>query len=195
MTLAPTPVRQRPLLLAGAAGAVLFIGLFLVADAVKPGYDPVRDAVSEAQVGSLGWLPVLNFVVSGLLIAVSSIGVSRAVNPWTGRLVALVGVGLALSGVFTSDPVPAGEATWHGMVHNVTGTLSSAALIVACFTAARWRPEAWWRRYCIAVGVAMPVVFLIGVALPDTLGIWQRLTNVLGWTWLATMHLRAARAR
>ncbi|WP_432829107.1 DUF998 domain-containing protein [Dactylosporangium sp. CA-092794] len=181
-------------LVAGAAGAALFILLFLVNDVVKPGYDPVRDAVSEAEIGRGGWLQITNFIVSGLLIAGSSVAVSRAVSRWTGRLVALVGAGLTLAGVFVSDPVPTNQNTWHGIIHDIVGTLSSAALIIACFTAARWRPTARWRGYCILVGVAMPVVLMIGVAAPETLGIWQRLTNLLGWTWLTTLELRAARS-
>lgn len=189
------PINRKTLPLsfvAGAAGAALFILLVLVNDVVKPDYDPVRDAVSEAQIGRGGWLQITNFIVSGLLIAASSVAVSRAVSRWTGRLVALAGVGLTLAGVFVSDPVPTDDTTWHGLVHNIAGTLSSAALILACFTAARWRPTTRWRGYCIAVGLAMPIVFLIGVAAPDTLGIWQRLTNLLGWTWLIVLELRAA---
>lgn len=186
------PINPKPLLVAGATGGVLFILLFLVNDVVKPDYDPVRDAVSEAAIGRGGWLQITNFVVSGLLIAASSLALSRTVSRWTGRFVFLVGAGLTLAGVFAPDPVPTDVATWHGMVHNTVGTVSSVALVVACFVSAGWRPTTRWRRYCIAVGIAMPLVFLVGLVAPETLGLWQRLTNVLGWTWLVALELRAA---
>ncbi|MFI2275080.1 MULTISPECIES: DUF998 domain-containing protein [Catenuloplanes] len=182
------------MLAGGAAGAALFIALFLLNDLIKPDYDPVRDAVSEAAIGPGGWLQSANFVVSGLLIAASSAALSRTSTRWTGRLVALTGAGLALAGVVPTDPVPAAVMTWPGLIHTVAGTVSSVALIAACFTAARWRPGRSWRRYCLTVGVAVPLVFLAGVAFPDTLGIWQRLTDVLGWTWLIALELRALRS-
>ncbi len=93
-----------------------------------------------------------------------------------------------------SDPVPADHATWHGTIHNVVGTISSAALIAACFVAARWQATTLWRWYSIAVGLAMPLTFIVALAATDTLGIWQRLTNVIGWTWLIALALRAMRA-
>jgi hypothetical membrane protein len=185
---------QRGLLWCGAVGSVLFIVIFLINDVVKPGYDPVRDAVSEAEIGSGGWLQIANFIVSGLLITASSVAVANTVNRWTGMLVALVGAGLALAGVFVSDPVPTDHATWHDTIHNVVGTISSAALITACFVAARWQATALWHWYSIAVGVAMPLTFVVAIAATETLGIWQRLTNVIGWTWLIVLALRAMRA-
>ncbi|WP_328356228.1 DUF998 domain-containing protein [Streptomyces sp. NBC_00445] len=185
---------RRGLLWCGVAGSALFILIFLINDVVKPDYDPVRDAVSEAGIGSGGWLQIVNFIVSGLLITASSVAISQAVTRWTGVLVGLVGAGLALAGIFVSDPVPTDDATWHGMIHNVVGSISSAALIAACFVAARWQATALWRWYSIVVGVAMPLTFVVATGATETLGIWQRLTNVIGWTWLIVLALRAMRA-
>ncbi|MGV9985779.1 DUF998 domain-containing protein [Streptomyces olivaceus] len=161
---------QRGLLRGGAVGSALFIVIFLINDMVKPDYDPVRDAVSEAEIGSGGWLQIANFIVSGLLITASSVAVAKAVNRWTGVLVALVGAGLALAGVFVSDPVPTDQATWHGTIHNIVGTISSAALIIACFVAARWQATASWRWYSVAVGVTMPVAFVVALVDTEALG-------------------------
>lgn len=185
---------RRVLLWCGAAGSALFILIFLINDVVKPDYDPVRDAVSEAEIGSGGWLQIGNFIVSGLLITASSVAVSQVVSRWTGVLVGLTGAGLALAGVFVSDQVPTDHATWHGMIHNVVGSISSAALIAACFVAARWQATPLWRWYSIVVGVAMPLTFVVAIGATETLGIWQRLTNVFGWTWLIVLALRAMRA-
>jgi hypothetical membrane protein len=186
---------QRGLLWCGVVGSVLFIVIFLINDAVKPDYDPVRDAVSEAAIGSGGWLTNANFIVSGLLIAASSVAIAQVVGRWTGILVGVVGAGLAVAGVFVSDPVPTDQATWHGMIHNVAGTASSAALVIACFTAGRWRPTtSAWRWYCIAVGISVPLIFVLALGASETAGVWQRLTNILGWTWLTVLAVRALAA-
>ncbi|GAA2676649.1 MULTISPECIES: DUF998 domain-containing protein [Actinosynnema] len=186
-------VVHRALLWCGAAGSALFLALLLLDDAVKPDYDPLRDAVSEAALGAGGWVQTTNFLLSGLLIAVSAPAVASRVGRWTGALVALVGAGLALAGAFPTDPVPTDAPTWQGAVHNTAGTLSSVALIIACFTAARWRPTPRWRRCSLAVGAAVPLAFAVGALSPDTFGLWQRLTNALGWTWLIVLALRADR--
>jgi hypothetical protein len=79
---------QRGLLWCGAVGSVLFIVIFLISDAVKPDYDPVRDAV----------------------------------------------------------------------------------------------------------GVSMPLIFVLALGASETAGIWQRLTNIVGWTWLTVLAVRALAA-
>jgi hypothetical protein len=120
---------------------------------------------------------------------------SRAVSFWTGLLVRIAAVCLIAAGVFVTDPVPHQEATWHGVVHNVVSVFVFLSLSVACFTAARWRPTTSWRSYCVATGVALPVLFVTAGAVTGTSGSWQRLTILVGWSWLAVLALRALRFR
>jgi uncharacterized protein DUF998 len=102
-------------------------------------------------------------------------------------------VGLPSPGVFVSDPAPHDHATWHGTVHNSVSLVVFVALAVACFTAARWRPGTRWRWYCRAIGVAVLVLFVIANNGGDLTGVWQRLTIMVGWSWLAVLNLRALR--
>lgn len=177
----------------GVVGAAGFVLVFLLNDAVKPDYEPVRDFVSEAAIGPGGWVQITNFVAAGVLSTVSSVAVSRTVNRWTGGLIGTYGVALAAAGVFVSDPVPSEHTTWHGLVHNLVSLIVFAALSVACFTASRWRPTPAWRWYCYASGVAVPALFVITGAVSDTTGLWQRLCIAVGWTWLVALNLRAMR--
>jgi len=185
--------RLRGLLWCGIAGAVSFVAVFLINDAVRPNYEPVRDFVSEAAIGQGGWVQIANFLVAGSLIAASSIALSRRVGGGVGRLVGIFGVGLAAAGVFVSDPAPHDHATWHGIVHIVVTILVFASLSLACFAAARWLPTAGWRWYCLVTGAAVPILFVTAGAVSSTTGLWQRLTIVVGWSWLAVLELRATR--
>lgn len=185
---------QRGLLWCGAGGAVLFILTFSVNDALKPGYEPTRDYVSEAAIGPGGWVQIANFLTAGMLIAASSFALSRAVNARTGRLILVFGVNLTLAGVFVADPAPHDRATWQGTTHNVVSMIVFASLALACFTAMNWRPTPSWRWYCVVSGISVPVLFITSGGMPDTTGIWQRLTIIVGWTWLAVLNLRASRA-
>ncbi|XVU29665.1 DUF998 domain-containing protein [Actinoplanes sp. CA-054009] len=184
--------RERAFLLGGAWGAGLFVAVFFVNDAVKPGYEPVRDFVSEAAIGAGGWVQVANFVVAGALVALSGVGLWRVVGRWTGALVGVVGVGLVAAGVFVSDPVPQDEGTGHGAVHNAVSVAVFAALAAACFTAASWRGTRGWRWYCRVTGVAVPLLFVTAGAVTNSSGLWQRVTIVVGWSWLVVVSLRAA---
>jgi hypothetical membrane protein len=178
-----------------AAGAAGFVLVFLVDDAVKPDYDPIRDFVSEAAIGRGGWVQIANFLIAGALIA--SFALTRTVTRSTRWLLGLFGVALMLAGVFVADPVPAdpvsaSTSTWHGTVHNIVSVIGFGALAAACFAAARWRPTRWWRAYCVLTGVAVPVLFVITGAVATTTGVWQRITIVVGWAWVVVLGLRAS---
>lgn len=64
-------------LLSGVAGTALFVVIFLADGATRPGYDPIRHPVSALALGARGWLQTTNFLLSGLLIATSALGVPR----------------------------------------------------------------------------------------------------------------------
>jgi hypothetical membrane protein len=185
--------KRRDLLGCGVAGAASFVLIIIVNDALRPHYEPMRDFVSEAAIGRHGWVQIANFVTSGMLITASSPALSRAVNAWTGRLVRIFGTSLTLAGVFVSDPVPHEKTTWHGNAHNVVSVFVFASLTLACFTAARWRPTPGWRWYCVLTGIAVPALFVAAGAASGTAGLWQRLSIIVGWTWLMVLELRAMR--
>lgn len=185
---------MRGLLWFGVAGAVSFVVVILINDEVKPNYDPVRDFVSEAAIGAGGWVQIASFLVTGCFLALSAAALVRTAGRWTGILVGVVGVGLAVAGVFVSDPVPHDRATWHGIAHNIASVVVFASLSAACFVAARWRSTPRWRWYCRVTGAAVPILFVTTGAFANTSGLWQRLTIAVGWSWLAVLSLRAIRS-
>jgi Protein of unknown function (DUF998) len=140
--------RTRLLLLAGAVAALLLLLVIGVDGATRPGYDAWHHGVSQLTLGELGWLERLTYVVCGLSITGFAAGATRALSSgpgatWGPRLIAAVGLGLVVAGVFPTDPAlgfPAGEpevVSTAGRLHQVGGSLLFIGLIGACFTFGR----------------------------------------------------------
>ena len=111
----PTPSISRPrnqLLrwssLGGIVGPILFVVTFTIAGFLRPGYSPVYQPVSDLGVGDNGWILNASLVILGLLMIGFAISFYRTVRPEASPtlrfvcalLIALVGVGFTLAGIF-----------------------------------------------------------------------------------------------
>ena len=156
--------QTRWLLVCGLAPA-LFVAVLLVEGATRTGYDPVHHFGSELSLGSGGWVQVINFIVTGMLVLGFAVGLRRTLGTGRGSvsapiLTGVFGVSLIVAGIFTTDPKPgyppgtAGTTeaiTVPGTIHDLNGLLSFAALtaIILVF-AARFlglpgrRGWGWW---------------------------------------------------
>ena len=201
------------LLYAGVAGPLLFIAVFSIAGATRRGYDPWRHFVSQLAIGEGGWVQVVNFLVCGTLMLVFAIGLNAAIEGTRGDVVGpvlfgLFGLALLGAGAFRTDPVlgyppQASEAsTTTGTIHVVAGLVGFASLTAACFVMA-WhfageRGAAGWTIYSIAVGVVVPGGFLASgaaMSMPrPTSGLFQRVSIIAGWTWIAIVALHISKA-
>lgn len=209
------PSRRRRLSVAGLLVGPLFTVAYLIEGAFRGhGYSPLRHPVSSLSLGPQGWEQTANFVVCGLLVLLSAIGLRRVLRPGPGAvavplLVAIWGVGLLGAGVFTTDPVggyptAATPITWHGQLHDLAFSLPgfaalTLAMLVAAVAFAR-RRAGWFALYSALSGVAFAVLFAfatIGFAGADpwasTAGLWQRLCVSVGWLWLALLTAKLRR--
>jgi len=158
----------------------LFVMASLAQAFTRTGFDLGRHPISLLSLGSLGWIQVANFVVSGVLYIVGAVGLRDALRPsrggtWAPRLVAITGVGLIIAGVFTADPgagfppgAPAGAPamSWHGVLHEVGFALSFLGALAACGVFAR-RYAALGRRGWAVAAIATVVAVLIIAGWPD----------------------------
>jgi len=208
----------RALLAGGIVGPVLFIFVFTVIGAVRPGYDPMRQFVSLLMLSDGGWIQVASFLVSGLLILGSAIGLRRVLTHGPGcRLapigVGLAGVGLIVAGIFATDPLqgyPPGTPpglplvpSWHAVVHLIGALLFFGGVPFASIVLARRFSSAGavgWAIYSAASGMGMFVINAStgaspGTAgmFPDIAGLLQRTSIVLGLAWLALLCLHFIR--
>jgi hypothetical membrane protein len=198
------------LLYAGIIGPVLFIVVFLVEGATRPGYSAWRHYVSQLATGQGGWMQVSNFLVCGTLVVAFAVGLRQAIKGSRGSvggplLLGLFGTALLVAGAFSTDPAlgyPVGAPAVHtlsGVIHGFAGLAAFSLLPAAGLVMARhFAAEAGGRRwaiYSIAVGMVIIVMFIASTAASamDGSGHWhnaptgffQRIAIITGWTWIA----------
>lgn len=156
----------------------LFVVAGLAQALTRPGFNLTRNALSLLDDGSLGWIQAANFIMTGLLLIAASVGLRRAITAgpgsrWAPRLLAIAGAGFIGGGIFHPDPsggfppgTPPGASaisSWHGVLHQVSGSAGFLALIVFCFVVAR-RYRACGQRTTAGFSVAVGVLCAAGVA-------------------------------
>jgi hypothetical membrane protein len=160
---------HRALLACGLIGAVLFNATYFVAGALRPGYDTVRDTISDLSLGPAGWVQITNFVVFGLLVIAFAAGlrISLASGPvaaWVPALQVLGGFGLIVAGVVVTGTGPADHSV-HNTVHTVATIVSlSSRAAGALVLAPRFaRTPGWrgWPAYAVATAAAMIIVLAV----------------------------------
>ncbi|MGW3114082.1 DUF998 domain-containing protein [Streptomyces sp. NPDC001091] len=170
---ASTPLATRALLACGAVAGPLFLGVGVIEGLTRTGFDFSRNAISQLSLGSLGWLQIASFVVTGVLVTAGAVGLRRTIGrTWAPRLVGVFGASFLLAGVFTADPgagfpvgTPDGPATLsgHGTVHMLSGTVGYLALCAAFLVLARYFAAQGRRGWALAYR-ALPLGVLAGFA-------------------------------
>lgn len=200
-------VEANALLLAGIVGPLLFVVTFLVDGLTRSGYRPAYHVVSALALGPRGWIQTSNFVVCGLLITVSAVGIQEATTSvWLSGAIAVFGLALFASGVFPMDPMrgyPPGapieppESTRAHKLHDLAGIIVFATLPIAAGVAAFTLESSPWAIYSGLTALATAAaLFVFGWAMENDhprAGLIQRITIIVGWLWLAATcaHLMA----
>jgi hypothetical protein len=198
----------RSLLGYGVLAGPFYVVVSLTQALARPGFDLTRHEWSLLSNGDLGWIQITNFVLTGLMVLATAVGVRRALRPgpgsvWGPRLLATYGLSLIAAGALRADPSRGfplgtpdgpGPVSWHGLGHLVAGSIGFAALIAACFVLARRFPGR-----LATLSRVTGVVFLVGFAGIAT-GSGQPIVVVaftvavaLVWAWLAAVCVRLYR--
>jgi hypothetical protein len=200
-----------PLLLAGAAAAVLYVAIMVVAGAMTPGYSHVSQPVSSLyQAGSqLGGPVAVAFLVYNVLVAAFGFAIVRLARSRGERMhagvaagiaVVLVGVAGALDDVFPQDPI--GSAiTSTGTLHIVFAGVASLLTVAAMALAAWWllgrrelRPLAWYSiASLLVVLVSGPVTAAATASGSPVMGLAERVTILTFTLWMAVLSVVLAR--
>ncbi|NKQ58274.1 DUF998 domain-containing protein [Amycolatopsis sp. K13G38] len=186
------------------AGAVYEI-VSIAQAATREGFDFTRHSWSLLANGSLGWIQIANFVLTGAMTIAFAVGLGRATGTrWAPRLAGAFGASLILAGIFRADPArgfPDGataQLSWHGVAHLAAGAVGFLCLITACLLVGRWfagRGRSGWAWYSRATGIAFLAGFLCvssGSSAP-----WATLAFVaavtLAWAWIAAVAVHLYR--
>lgn len=208
----------RLLLACGVIGPLLFVLVFLIEGATRPGYSAWRHAVSQLSLGDSGWINSLNIVVCGGFLLCFAIGLWMALRSgkgsvWGPRLTGLCGVLFIIIGIFPINSglgYPPGVAPTYGLaglIHAIAVTIFFGCLCALCFVLARYREDdpAWkgWAPYSRITGVLAPLCYVAASALTtlDMTGILpnapgglvQRIAIISGFGWLMLLALRLLR--
>ena len=210
----------RLLIACGAFGPILFILLFLIESAIRPGYSSWHNFVSDLSLSDQGWMQIANFLICGILVLCFALGLRQVLKSgkgaiWGPLLLGVFGLSLLIAGFFVTDPslgyYPPGTSsstnTLHGMIHGANAPISFGSLTIAIFVMA-WRfasdPE-WrgWALYTLVSGILLVGFFIacIVVAVLDQKGILpnsptgllERIAIVIGWGWIALLAIRLLR--
>ena len=152
----------------------MWFALLLGAGALRDGYDPVRQYMTELTSGPTAALVNADFFLGGVLIAVFAIGLWDALGrDRIATVIALlvlvkaaatIGTGLVHGDV---DPL---VRTPSGQLHNTLVAIGNVALAIACLIAA-WRFPARWRGLtAYNVGTAVLTIVLLVVLATMTTG-------------------------
>lgn len=200
-------VASRTLLACGAAAGPVYIAVSVVQAVLRDGFDVTRHPASMLSLGDLGWIQIVNFVVTGLLFAAAAVGMRRVLragpgHTWGPALVAVTGAGMVGGGVFVADAAygfppgtPAGPPevmSWHGTVHMAVAGIAFLALIVAAFVFARrfaGQARPGWAAYSVASGAVFAVAFAALMSSPDVgwLNVLAALAILNGLAWLSAV--------
>ena len=214
------PLVTRLLIAGGAIGPLLFILVFLIQGATRPGYSAWHNYVSSLSTSDQGWEQIANFLVCGLLTFGFAVGLRQVLRTgrgafWGPILSGIFGVALITAGLFVTDgslgyppgTTTSGPQTLHGTIHGVAGLIAFTTLAITCFVMARrfagdpnWKG---WALYSVLTGIAVIVLFIVFTAvsaldesgaLPNSpTGLLQRIAIILGWGWMALLALRLLR--
>lgn len=192
---------------AGIIGPILYILVFTLDGALRPGYSAYREAASYLLLGSLGWIEIVNFIVFGCLLIVFAFGFFHRMSGvlrsgWlhiSTCLLVLVGVGFFMAALFLPDPFGEPQHTLHAMLHNVAFIVVFFPLGVACVLIGSqlrkvvgWRIVGW---YAMITGI--PICFIALASFnfqpstpPAWGGLFERIFFVIVFAWYVILASR-----
>src|SRR6266851_5156881 len=214
------PLITRLLIACGAIGPILFILVFLVEGATRPGYSAWHNFVSDLSLSNQGWMQIANFLICGVLMLCFALGLRQVLRSgkgaiWGPLLLGIFGLSLLIAGFFVTDPslgyYPPGTSssthTLHGTIHGANAPLAFGSLTIAIFVLARRfaRDPAWrgWTLYSLVTGILFVGSFIAclavaqldqnGVYPNSPAGLFERIAIIIGWGWIALVALRLLR--
>jgi Protein of unknown function (DUF998) len=207
---AGSSVSIKALVLCGVLAGPIYVIVGGAQAMLREGFDPRRHALSLLSNGSLGWIQIANFPITGSLVLAGSVGLKRVLVSGPGRtwgplLLGIYGLGLVGAAFFSADPAhgfppgtPPGQprtVSTQGLLHFVCGGVGFLGLIAACLVFARrfaFLKEAGWAWFSALTGIIFLAAFF-GIASGSAgaaiiLSFYAAV--FLAWAWITALALR-----
>jgi hypothetical protein len=205
---------MKALLASGVVVGPLYMIVGLAQAFTRAGFDITRHPLSILSNGDLGWIQVINFLVSGILVIGAAVGLRQALRggrggTWAPILIGIYGLGIICGGIFKADPAmgfPPGTPetvetiSTSGMLHFMLGGIGFLGLISACIVMSR-RFAASGNRGLQVFSLFTGIYFLVSffslamgsmagdsVLAVVTLAFYAAV--MLAWAWLSTICYR-----
>ncbi|WP_432946545.1 DUF998 domain-containing protein [Kribbella sp. CA-253562] len=200
-----TRPRVRALLTAAAMAGPFFYAVAIAQMLTREGFDLRVHPISQLATGSLGWIQMISFVVTGAAVIALAVARRRLITEGTGRravpvLLGLYGGGFVVAGLFPMDPqngfpigAPGGPValSWHAVVHSVGAAVAFTALAVACVVLV---VDAIRRRSTrAAMGHGLVAVVMLLPMSPTESSVQIALTGAVAFTWTTMYAVRLRR--
>lgn len=201
----------KTLLTCGIVAGPLYIIVALIQMAIRPGFDITRHSLSLLANGDLGWMQILNFLITGALLVACAAGMKQVLqsgpgSKWAPRMLGLYGPSMIAGGIFTADPAlgfPPGTPlennpiSWHGILHLTSGMIGFAGFVAACFIFARRFKslgQSGWAYYSLATGIFFLAAF-VGIASGSKgpTSAFFAVAVVAGFAWITAVSARLKR--
>ena len=182
----------------GLIAGPFYVVASVIDGATRAGFSFTRDSWSVLSLGDRGWIHIVVFLLTGLMVVTASVGFRRHLAQGLGHrswvFLGAYGLLLILAGIFLPDPT-GGTPTLHGLLHLASGGLGFVGFAVASFIVARrfFRQRApGWAWFSIAAGVLLFVGFgAIASGKPTTFTVSLfTATVLLSWIWLSAVSRR-----
>lgn len=178
-------VAQTLLLSCSILGSIIFTATYLIEGALHPGYDLMRQTISELELVSNGWTQQVNFIVFALFLSCFAVEIRKELSGGFGAtafpiLVGLEALGLVISGIFVSDPL-----------HAIGDYITFLSAVLGLFVMARrfaQEPHWGWGWAVYSIGSAFLMMgFLAAFGTPlghgGPTGLFERLAGPVRTIW------------
>lgn len=184
---------------------IVMVSLWIVASALRPGYNQLTQRGSELGTGPNAIVMNTNFVVTGLLMIAFVLGLIRSIQGgyWTiaGTLfLGIAGSGEVAAALFPCDLGCPLTGSFSQLVHTGIAVISFGSISLApLLVSFGLNRDPFWkslRNYSLATGLLSLVGFVVfswsGLAMFTYIGLVQRLFLAVPFQWMGIMayHLR-----
>lgn len=186
--------------LAGIIAPLLLVLVYTIDGFLRPGYAPVRQAVSDLGRGANSWIFTVDFVVFGVLVMFFALGFPQSIGPALKRssvnvstvLLVLTGLASISVGVF-AESIPGNPTTYGIGVAHVISAFSLFCSSAVAFLIIGWqlRKHPDWHAYgwySFLTGFLVLFLLLLSfLVFTSIFGLVERLLIMADFAWYVVM--------